>query len=447
LNIYKYGVSIDNALYFVTINFVASPLSFNFIHLTSSTKTNLTVIKNLLIVNDYLAFSSKLRKLASTMSHSHSIDFKTTFTVEELPGSEVKISGELPYVELESERNAALVALGKNVELDGFRKGHVPAPVLEKHLGEMAILGEMAERAIAHSYPHIIEEHKIEAIGHPKIEVTKIAAENPLGFTVTVAVIPSFTLPDYNKIAGETNKNRPGDEVTEEEVNEKIKEIQTQKRAYERMQDLAAKNAVKAESGDGTTDLPTPESEVDKGAIDKDTPLPELTDELVKTLGQPGQFETVEDFEAKLREHLEIEKKQHNAAKHRADITDDIIEKTDITLPQVLIDSEINQMFAQMQEDLDKADLKMDDYLTHIKKTKDDMKAEWSPAAEKRAKLQLVLNEIAKAEEIVPNAEAVDAQTKELQERFKDADEQRVRLYVASVLLNEQVMKMLEEAK
>jgi len=287
------------------------------------------------------------------------------------------------------------------------------------------------------------EEHKIEAIGHPQIEVTKIAPENPLAFTITVAVVPTFTLPDYNKIAEDFNKNRADDEVTEEELNEKIKEIQTQKRAYERMQELSKKNAEKAES-DGTTELPTPESEADKGAITEDTPLPELTDELVKTLGQPGQFETVEGFKTKLREHLEIEKKQHNAAKHRADITDAIIDKTDITLPQILIDSEINQMFAQMQEDLDRANLKMDDYLAHIKKTKDDMKKEWTPAAEKRAQLQLVLNQIAKKEEIVPDADTVDAQTKELLEKFKDADEHRVRLYVASVILNEAVMKGLE---
>ena len=83
------------------------------------------------------------------MSHNHSVDFKKAFTVEKLDGSQVKITGELPYAELESERNAALVALGKNVEIDGFRKGHVPTKVLEKHLGEMAILAEMAERAIS----------------------------------------------------------------------------------------------------------------------------------------------------------------------------------------------------------------------------------------------------------------------------------------------------------
>ena len=391
-----------------------------------------------------VAILTHFRTLAGTMSHTHSVDFKTAFTVEELPDSQVKISGELPYVELLSERNAAIVALGKNVEIDGFRKGHIPAPVLEKHLGEMNILAEMAERAIAHAYPHIIEEHDIDAIGHPQIEVKKIAPENPLAFTATVAVVPKFDLPNYEAIAKEVNKNRPTDEVTDEELDEKIKEIQKQKRAYERMQELAKQNAEKAESGDDTTELPTPESEAKKAESDEDAPLPELTDEYVKGLGQPGQFETVEDFKSKLREHLEIEKKQNNAAKHRADITDGIIDKTEVKLPKILIDSEINQMFAQMNEDLERAELKMDDYLTHIKKSKEDLVKEWTPAAEKRAKLQLILNEIAKKEEIIPDVEKVNEQTKELMERFKDADEHRVRLYVASVLLNEDVMKSLE---
>jgi trigger factor len=172
--------------------------------------------------------------------------------------------------------------------------------------------------------------------------------------------------------------------------------------------------------------------------------IPELTDEVAQSLGQPGQFTGIDDLKTKLREHLEIEKKQEVAAKHRADITDKVIEATEMTLPKILIESEINQMFAQMQEDLDRANLKMDDYLKHIQKTKEEMSKEWEPAAVMRAKLQLVLNEIAKAEKITPDIELVNSQTKELLERFKDADEYRVRIYVASVLLNEEVMKKLE---
>jgi trigger factor len=376
--------------------------------------------------------------MSDTKKHEHSINWKDAFTIEELPDCMIKISGELPYVELASERNAAIVALGKNVELDGFRKGHIPSAVLEKHVGEMNILTEMAERAIAHAYPHILAELEIDAIGHPSIEVTKIAPENPLGFTATVAVVPTFDLPDYESIAKEINLAKPADAVTDEELEEKVKEIQKSKRAYDRMQELSQQQP---EEGADKQSMEEVQAKVEK---DNEAPLPELTDEYVKTLGQPDQFTDVAGFKAGLREHLEAEKKQQNVAKHRADLTNGIVAKTVITLPQVLIDSEISQMFGQMEDDLKRSELKMDDYLTHIKKTKEDLTAEWKPAAETRAKLQLLLNEIAKDKEIIPDAAEVATQTAQLKEKFKDADEHRVKLYVASMLMNEAVMKHLE---
>ena len=389
------------------------------------------------------------------MAHTHNVDWKDIFTLEELPDSQVKLTGELPYAELASERNAAIVALGKNVQLDGFRKGHIPTPVLEKHIGEMAILSEMAERAIAHSYPHIVAAFDLDAIGHPSIEVTKIAPENPLGFTATIAVVPTIGLPDYEKIAKDINQDKPTDEVSDGELADKITEIQKQKRAYDRMQELATAeadapadadgNKVNAEGREGGLGRKQSMEEIrEKVEKEQDAPLPELTDEIVKTLGQPGQFETVADFKTKLREHLEIEKKNETTAKHRAAITDAIIEKTDLTLPKILIESEQAQMWAQMQDDIGRNDLKMDDYLAHIKKTKEELFAEWQPAAEKRAKLQLVLNEIARVREMKPDETEVATQAAQLMERFKDADKQRVTLYVASMLMNEEVMKELE---
>lgn len=369
----------------------------------------------------------------STHNHNHTVDFKTAFTIENLPDSQVKISGELPYVEVASERTAALIALGRDIEIDGFRKGHIPEAILVKHVGEMRVMAEMAERAIAHAYPHILEEHGIDAIGHPHIEITKIAPENPLGFTVTVAVLPTITLPDYRTIAKTINATKASLEVTDAEVEEKIADIRRQKAAYERLQNKTVADT------DKTIDLPTPET-----IKPADEALPPLTDEIAQSLGQPGQFAGVEDFKTKLKEHLTIEKERDVTAQHRAAITDAIIAEVTVTLPQVLIESELNQMFAQMQEDLERANLKLDDYLTHIKKTKDELRVEWTPAAEKRAKLQLVLNEIAKQETITPDPEALTTQTNALLDRFKDADRHRVQLYVASVLTNEAVMKQLE---
>lgn len=387
----------------------------------------------------------------SDHKHQHDIDFKTAFTVEPKAGSEVVISGEIPYEELLKERSAAIKALGKNIELDGFRKGHVPEAMLVAKIGEMVILSEMAERALAHFYPHIVEAHELEVIGHPKIEVKKLAPDNPLEFSATVAILPPVTLPDYKKIAAETNKNKPSFEVTDEEVETQIETIMRQRMAYERLQNKAADNATPKEvTVEDVTELPTPESAAKKEEEEFDpatAPLPELTDEYVAGIGQPGQFTTVADFKEKLREHLAIEKEREVGAQHRAMITDTIIAGSEIELPQLLIDSELGQMWAQMNEDIARANMKMEEYLTHIKKTEEELRNEWKPAAQKRAKLQLVLNEIAKKEDVKPDMEVLDTQVNELMTQYKDADPMRVRVYVASVMQNEAVMKMLEEAK
>ncbi len=381
--------------------------------------------------------------------HHHAIDFTTAFTVTEEPESQVKIVGEIPFAELEHERSAAIKSLGANVELDGFRKGHVPEAMLVKHLGEMHILAEMAERAIHHMYPHIVEAHKLDPIGHPKVEITKIAPGNPLGIALTVAVLPRITLTDYKATAKKLNAEKPSSEVTDEEVQAQIDEIRRQKLAYERLQAKAKKRAEAEEAKKklGDDALPTPETIEEPETDLANTPLPELTDDFVAGLGQPGQFTNVADFTAKVREHVAIEKERSVKASHRATLTDAIITETTFTLPRILIESELHQMFAQMEDDLARSNLKIDDYLSHIKKTKDDLKTEWTPAAEKRARLQLILNEIAKAENITPKPDILEERVSALLNEYKDADPYRVRVYVASVLTNELVLEMLEGVK
>lgn len=375
---------------------------------------------------------------------------KKQIAVTKNDDSTVKIEGELPFAHLEKHRKRSIETLGKDVSIDGFRKGHIPENVLVKHVGEMAVLTDMAERALSDAYPEILKEHEIDAIGRPEIGITKIAEGNPLGFTATVAVMPKVTLPDYKTLAKEQNTKKESDEVTNPEVEEAIEKIQRQKLSYDRIQEKAkqkaeAEEAAKKAGDDGLT-LPTPESvskkDEDPEEVDHSKePVPELTDEYVKTL---GNFETVEDFKKKIRSHLENEKKAEVLGKHRAAVTDAIIEKSEIKLPQIMIDSEMGQMFGQMEEDLKRANLTMDNYLEHIKKTREDLQKEWTPAAEKRAKTQLILNEIAKIENITPDKEKVDAEVKHLLEHYKDADEVRVRIYVESMLRNEKVMEFLE---
>jgi trigger factor len=374
------------------------------------------------------------------------MDFKKDFVVSKEAGSTVKVTGEIPAGELNKHKASAVKTLSANMKVDGFRPGHVPEAVVLKEVGEFAILTEAAERAIAAVYPEILKAHAIDALGHPKIEITKIAIGNPLGFTATVAVMPEIKLPDYQKIAQETNNEKGGAVVSDLEVEEQIKTILRSKAAYERLQKKAAAGEKESHThADGTVhEGPAHDDHGQPLPDNNDLEIPELTDEVVKTLGMPGQFEDVAGFEAKIREHLEIEKRRETEAKHRAILTDKIVEVSTFELPEILVESEMAQMFGQMEEEIKRAGLSVDDYLNHMKKTRDDLRKEWSPTAEKRARLQLVLNEIAKVEKIEPEKDKLEEETKHLLEQHKNADPIRVRIYVASVLQNEAVMKFLE---
>lgn len=378
-----------------------------------------------------------------------------TIHIEKKPRSLVVITGELPFEELEKHRAHAVLEIAKDVHVDGFRKGHVPENILIRTVGEMAILNEMAERALSHVYPEIVAHHTLDVIGYPQISITKLAKDNPLGFTITVAVVPDITLPDYLHIAKDINTEKESKEVTEEELTTQINDILRQKIAYERLQGKAGHQIDTTEHIHDETCTHDAHVHTENCVHDevaeiseteqKEIALPELTDEYVATLGKPGQFMNVDDFKNKIREHLTLEKERDLNSRHRAKITDSIVEKAVLELPQILIDAEINQMFAQMEEDLHRAQLKMEDYLVHIKKTKEELINDWTPNAEKRAKLQLVLNEIAKKENIVPDPSMIDHEVSGLLKQYKDADEKRVRVYITSVLTNEEVLKRLEE--
>lgn len=88
--------------------------------------------------------------------------------------------------------------------------------------------------------------------------------------------------------------------------------------------------------------------------------------------------------------------------------------------------------------------LKFEDYLKHINKTMDDLRAEFRPDALKKANLALVLHEIAKAEKLVPDPEQVEKEIAAILEQYKDADRERAAMHVENVLTNEKVFEFLE---
>jgi trigger factor len=124
--------------------------------------------------------------------------------------------------------------------------------------------------------------------------------------------------------------------------------------------------------------------------------------------------------------------------------SDAIISKTKIEVPQIFIEGELEQMVASFNDRVARAGIELDSYLKDIGKSIEDLKKEWRTDAEKRAKLQLILNEVAQKEQVIPNIAKLDREVKHIKEHYPEADEATVRTYVKSQMTNELVFELLE---
>jgi trigger factor len=176
--------------------------------------------------------------------------------------------------------------------------------------------------------------------------------------------------------------------------------------------------------------------------LEKEENLPPLDDELAKSA---GTFKNLDELKEKIKENIVAEKKQRNIEKKRAAIMEALIKETEIELPTILVESEIEKSLAQMKDDIARMNGVWADYLTHIKKTEDDLRKELKESSAKKAKIQLIFNSIAEAEKIELNKEVLEQEVRQILEHYKDASEQNARIYVTTVLLNQEVLKILEQ--
>ena len=347
-------------------------------------------------------------------------------TIKKLPKSEVEIEGELEADIFENYFNNALKKISGKVKIDGFRQGKIPENIILQNIGEMPILEEMAEMALGEHYPKILENEKIDAIGRPEISITKIARNNPLGFKIKTAILGDVKLADYKSLAKKiTSANKEVDtNISDEEMESTILDIRKS-----RAQKKHPSEDVITEEKDG------------ENTENKKQDLPDFNDEFVQAL---GPFVNVEDFKEKLKENLKLEKQNSHKEKIRLQIIEDIIKDSVIDLPDILIEVELNKILYRMESDIAQMGLKFEDYLKQINKTVDDLKKEFTPDAEKKAKLAILLNEIAKTEKIVVNEEQLAKEVTAILEHYKDADPERARMHAENVLINEQIFQFLE---
>lgn len=342
------------------------------------------------------------------------------------PGSVVEIEGEIASDVFESYFKKALEKLGNTVKIDGFRQGKVPENILISNVGEMNVLHEMAEIALADEYPKILLEHKIDAIDRPEIAITKLARNNPLGFKIKTVVLPEIKIADYKEIAKRKNKDTKGKEinVTEEEIEKTIEDIRKSRAPKKHITEIAK------EQNEESGDKKEPEIE-----------LPPFDDDFVKSL---GDFKDIPDFKEKLKENIKLEKENLEREKNRLAIMEEVIEKSEMDLPELLIELEVDKILMRMEGDIAAMGLKFEDYLKHLNKSKEELRKDFRNDGEKKAKLALVLNKISDVEKIKADIDAVEKEVTHIMEHYKDADKDRARMYADNILTNEKIFQYLE---
>lgn len=352
--------------------------------------------------------------------------------VKKLPKSEVEIEGELTAEAFELYFDKALNKIGAGLEVDGFRKGKVPQNILLSKVPEIRVLEEMAEMALEEHYPKILENEKLDVISRPEISITKLARKNPLAFKIKTALMPEIKLPDYKKIANKTIS-----EITDKEKNIEVSE----KEIEDTILDIQKSRAQKKQMSDMTKEESHVHDENCKHEEIKESELPEVNDDFVQSL---GPFKDVADFKIKLKENIKLEKGNQLKEKTRLKIVEKIIDDTEIEMPEILVEIELNKILYRMESDITQMGLKFEDYLKHLNKTVDDLKKEFRKDAEKKAKLGLILNEISKAENVKADEKQVEKEVAMILEHYKEADPERAKIHAENVLTNEAVFQFLE---
>lgn len=415
--------------------------------------------------------------------------------IKDLKESQKEIDVEISVKELESYFDKAITKISQNLNIKGFRPGKIPADITRKTAGDMAILEEAAQDAVRKTFIDIVEEKKIEAVGNPDIKITQIAIGNSLKYKAIVSVMPKISLGEYKGL--KINKNEI--KIEEKEIKKVLEQLQKSKIKFTEIEKAAEKesrvnldfdaylNEKLIENGEGKeyplvlgsgTFLPDFEEKVvgmkkgeekqfkvkmpkdyhKKELADKEVEfkvkvnsvqkgeIPAIDNDFVKTLGHQG-VNTLDELKKDIEKHLLEQKDKEGKEKNRISLMNQIVEKSKMEIPQVLVVSELEKMFEEFKLNIQGAGMKMEDYLRQINKTEEDIKKEWANDAQMRVKMNLVLREIAKKEDIKVDKEEIEKEVVALEQVYPEVKNNRGNAiaFVENRKKNEKVFELLEK--
>ncbi len=369
-------------------------------------------------------------------------------TVNSVDQHKVEITIEVPATEVAKGIKQACQRIASQANIPGFRKGKAPRRILEMNFGKEAIMEEAFELLAGTSYNQALKENDIIPVTDPEIERITFEEGKDLVFKATLTKQPEVTLGDYKALKA----TKQDATVTDEQIQEQLKNIAEQQAkmvvaeagATLEQGDFAVidfagtvdgkpfdggegksyplqigsgnfipgfeEQLIGAKAGDDVTVKVTfPEEYFVKELAGKEAQfechvhdikrkeLPELNDEFAK---EASSYETIADLKADLRKKMEEDAENRAIDAYNAELIKQAVENATVEIPEVMVEQRIDQMIQELAMNMEGRGLKLDDYLKFSNKTVDELRKEYADTAAKNVRTDLVLDAVAKTENI-----------------------------------------------
>ena len=390
-----------------------------------------------------------------------------SFKVEQMEEKNmVKLVIESTAEEFEAGLNKAYNKDKNKISIPGFRKGKAPRKMIEQMYGAEVFYEDAANAIIPEAYATAAEESKLEIVSQPKISVVQLEKGKPFIFAAEVAVKPEVELGTYKGVEVE----KADTEVTDADVEEELKKVQEQNSRTVTVEDRAVKDGdmtvidfegfvdgVAFEGGKGENypltigshsfidnfeeqligmnigeekeiNVTFPEeyhAEELKGKPAtfkvsvkeiKEKQLPELDDDFAQDV---SDFDTLAEYKEDLKKTISVRKENEAKAKKEDEAIAKIVETSKMDIPEAMINTQVNRMVEDFAQRLQQQGLSIDQYFQYTGMTADKIVEEMKPEAVKRIQTRLVLEAVAKAEDIQVSDEEFDAELQKMADMYK----------------------------
>lgn len=397
--------------------------------------------------------------------------------VENLEKNMAKLTIEVPAEELEKAIQSAYMKQKGKISLPGFRKGKVPRPMIEKMYGVEIFYEDAANELINQEYPKAAEESGVEIVSRPVIDVVTIEKGQPFVFTAEVAVRPEVALGKYMGVS----VTKIDTSVTEEEIQAEVeKERENNARSitvedrpaaegdtvvidYEGFADGVAFDGGKGENhalvlgshtfidtfeeqlvgkntGDETeVNVTFPEDYQAKELAGKSAlfkvkvneikckELPELDDDFAQDV---SEFDTLAEYKESVGKKIKERKEAAARRDKEEEAINKIVDKSKMEIPDAMIDTQVESMLQEFANRMAQQGLSMQQYMQFSGTTAEKLREQMRPDAVKRIQTSLVLEQIAREENIQISEEEVEAEYKKMSEMY-GLDVEQVKEYMS----------------